>query len=404
MFRKALLFFILLCPTLLLPAVCSSPSARGTVYRVDHLVARGLGPFFEKLRRLERGERMPVRILFFGDSIISGDNLTSQLRRRFQQRFGDGGPGIVNIVDRKYSRLRHSRNLTGGGFRLHFIPFGGLSLPDYPNAGFLGQAVEPLGPAVAVQQSQRPAERVRLILRAGPAGAASQVVFFGGTGREERSVELAPDECRLMEFTGNTTDTVRLAFQPLRGRVFVDAFVLENASGVTLSPVINLGLHQAWMQGVLDHSFECGFRLFDPDLVVYQSGINEAATMRNRRANYTMEMYPVQLDAYYAKLARLAPERPVLIVAPTERLIPGRGGLFVQPEVAPVREHQRRIAAERGQAFFDTYGALGGAGQMAAMMRAGEAHGDATHISFRGGERLSGLIFDALMAAFERYK
>ena len=56
-----------------------------------------LRPFFDKLsQNVPRGR--PVRIAFYGDSIIEGDLITEELRKQLQDRFGGQGVGMVPIT------------------------------------------------------------------------------------------------------------------------------------------------------------------------------------------------------------------------------------------------------------------------------------------------------------------
>lgn len=59
--------------------------------------AAAMVPFYEMLFRLEsrQGEGEPVRVLQFGDSHTASDDWVAEMRTRFQQRFGDGGPGFT---------------------------------------------------------------------------------------------------------------------------------------------------------------------------------------------------------------------------------------------------------------------------------------------------------------------
>ncbi len=54
-----------------------------------------LAPFFRKLARLEQRQGYRVRIVHIGDSHIQSDFLTGELRALFQQRFGNGGRGLI---------------------------------------------------------------------------------------------------------------------------------------------------------------------------------------------------------------------------------------------------------------------------------------------------------------------
>jgi lysophospholipase L1-like esterase len=68
--------------------------------------------------------------------------------------------------------------------------------------------------------------------------------------------------------------------------------------------------------------------------------------------------------------------------------------------------YQRRIAAETGCAFFDTFIAMGGEGTVARWYGAKPKlmGGDFTHPTAQGAEIVGTLIYDALIEAFEMHK
>ena len=63
-------------------------------------------------------------------------------------------------------------------------------------------------------------------------------------------------------------------------------------------------------------------------------------------------------------------------------------------------EEQRKVAAEIGCGFFDTYAAMGGKGSMLVWVRRGLGQADLTHPTGAGAERISDWIFDALMRRY----
>ncbi|MEQ9323780.1 MAG: hypothetical protein RIF41_31745, partial [Polyangiaceae bacterium] len=66
-----------------------------------------LAPFFEKVARLIRGEASDhIRIAVYGDSNLTMDYLTGQLRRALQLEFGDAGHGFV-ALGRPWSHYKH---------------------------------------------------------------------------------------------------------------------------------------------------------------------------------------------------------------------------------------------------------------------------------------------------------
>ncbi len=58
--------------------------------------AAALASFFRALADVKSNRRVePVRIMHFGDSHVAADVLTREIRERFQNEFGDGGPGFI---------------------------------------------------------------------------------------------------------------------------------------------------------------------------------------------------------------------------------------------------------------------------------------------------------------------
>ncbi|MCA9624787.1 MAG: hypothetical protein KC731_37445, partial [Myxococcales bacterium] len=66
-----------------------------------------LAPFFEKVARLLRGQATEhLRIAVYGDSNLTMDFLSGQLRRRLQARHGDAGHGFV-ALGQPWSHYKH---------------------------------------------------------------------------------------------------------------------------------------------------------------------------------------------------------------------------------------------------------------------------------------------------------
>jgi lysophospholipase L1-like esterase len=56
---------------------------------------RPLRRFIAALRARAKGRKTRVRVVIYGDSHIAGELLSGRLRRRLQERYGNGGPGFV---------------------------------------------------------------------------------------------------------------------------------------------------------------------------------------------------------------------------------------------------------------------------------------------------------------------
>ena len=78
------------------PAEAASPRM-SSVVDLGIQNAAAMVPFYEMLhrRRAAAGEGEPLRVLQFGDSHTASDDWAAEVRGRFQQQFGDGGPGFT---------------------------------------------------------------------------------------------------------------------------------------------------------------------------------------------------------------------------------------------------------------------------------------------------------------------
>ncbi|MCA9643546.1 MAG: hypothetical protein KC492_22760, partial [Myxococcales bacterium] len=66
-----------------------------------------MAPFYESLAAIARGKRKePLRIGFYGDSNMTRDFITGQLRRELQKLFGDSGHGYIGLA-KPWSWYKH---------------------------------------------------------------------------------------------------------------------------------------------------------------------------------------------------------------------------------------------------------------------------------------------------------
>ncbi|MDQ6529690.1 GDSL-type esterase/lipase family protein [Flavobacterium sp. LHD-85] len=57
--------------------------------------AKAISDFFEKLEKNEDHKNQKINIVHIGDSHIQGDLMTNEIRKKLQQKFGNGGRGLV---------------------------------------------------------------------------------------------------------------------------------------------------------------------------------------------------------------------------------------------------------------------------------------------------------------------
>lgn len=423
--------------------------------RKDLFLRGNLGPFYEKLKSLEDSqdgrfsfrdnhEERSLRVIFFGDSVIWGDCLTVRLKRRFHETFGDGGRGLLRFVDWAPTRLMDHQNLTRGGFEKKKIPFESFDVPTFPELGFTGFSHRPTGPGARTIQEPAPRtpisdviryqnyrkrnpsapdipevdsprnarygtngeswKKVRLILRQGEdSQARAQLTYRTEEGSLEsmtREIEFQ-GQCQSVEFSIPPSRRIEMSFE---GTPYIDSLAVETDEGISFSAVVMRGLHQAWLLGIPEEQFICGYRKFAPDLLIFQFGINESQTLHYSVQGFNAELYERQLRTLYSRIQKAVPHTSILILGPWDRFLK-QGGYFQPYEAhSRVREIQKRVAFDMGLAYFDGYELLGGTDGLRKAVSRGLIQSDYTHVTYPGGHYMADALFKQLIDDYGEWK
>ena len=99
------------------------------------------------------------------------------------------------------------------------------------------------------------------------------------------------------------------------------------------------------------------------------------------------------------------PEAGILLVSVGDRESKNENGdLRTMPGVKNLIRYQQSIAADSHIAFWNMYDAMGGQGSIVDMIDRKMANLDYTHINFKGGKHLAGILFETLMYGKEQYE
>jgi D-alanyl-lipoteichoic acid acyltransferase DltB (MBOAT superfamily) len=390
------------------------PDKRGGLLYAD-TDHRNLRRFFKRLSDLKAGRRDTVRIVHYGDSLIWGDCYARTVKRLFQKEFGDGGRGIVPPVETLSTALQDHVNTTSSdAFDLHalrrsFNQDGRLyPVPENnPLVGFTGEGAFPRTPQSEIRM-EAPAgsgkiKLVRVFARMPEgvyrAGSECRINLDHGAGTSVKVLKLEPDTTGVASFDVPPCDKIKIHFEGSSGALpSIDAVDVETGRGVVYSTVVRMGIHMAWMNVIPDRFF-IPLREIRPDLLIFQFGINEAASLGSF-PEFTKDILRSQMRGWLNRIKRLLPETDIILIGPPERLMAYQGVLVPMKEAQDVRQVQREEAARAGIAFFDTYESLGGQGQMLKMAASGLAMNDYTHFTIRGGDAAAEGFFNTLMDAY----
>ena len=362
---------------------------------------RAMNAFFSKLLRTERREAAAVtRISHFGDSPLTGDLISGEARARVQAAYGDAGHGFI-LAGRPWGWYGHDGVALKAS---HWKTLSPLLTPG--DGGFHG-----LG---AVSFSGGASARTEIALERG-AFTRLEVTYLvrPGGGRFTATVDEEPP-------TETSTDgparregvvAIRLGKEARRvvltargdGPVSLHGAVLErdgpgivyDALGANGAAVHMLTLLDAegWIQALAARR---------SDLVILSYGTNESGYDGIPGTRYRLDWIEV-----VGRIRRALPGVSILIMAPMDRGTRREdGSIGTMPTIPRIVDAQRKIAAETGCAFFDTFTAMGGEGTMARWYEREPrlVSGDFTHTTKGGSDRVARLLVGAIEEAYRAWR
>jgi len=379
--------------------VDSCPKGMTCIQDYSDSTLRGMNSFYKALDTLAIRPRL-VRVAVFGDSFIEADILTADLREMLQNRYGGCGVGYVTIT-----------SMTNGYRPTVYQHFGGWrSYSPMDPTGFnrAKQGLSchyflPRGKAyVELKGTTKYATHLDTCNQASmffyTKGGVTMTVGINGNS-PETSTFLSANSLQMMKVQGrigsvrwevqkaDSTIFYGLAMDGDRG-VSVDNFSLRGSSGVQL--------HAIPMQTMK------GFNKLRPyDLIILQYGLNIAT-----EHGWNYEIYRQKMHEVICHIKEAFPQAGILLLGVGDRDHKTENGDFrTMPSVKNLIPYQQLIAADNAIAYWSMFEAMGGEGSMAKLVQAKPplANYDYTHLNFRGGKYMAGLLYKALIYGKEQY-
>ncbi len=361
-----------------------------------------LSAFFEHLDLLAAHRTTePLKIITLGNSLISADNVTDVVRERLVERFGDAGRGLV-MVDRfanygPRSRTGYVRPDTWKAFN---FAIGEKGRNVFGLAGVLHEAT-PGGYTEWRLKGETVAELFWLDRKD---GADFDLKADNELLLHVQSAKV--DEPKRLGFK-IPSGTKKLILSAPKGRVSIFSLSLEKESpGVVLDTVGIPGAEASTYLTVQEPLQADHVMARKPRLVMFMLGGNEirrlaftrAAKVEARKAALAKDLVEV-----IGRMQKAAPDAACLVVGPIDAVYNNPDSpmkLKTRPQTDEINELERKVAQDRGCAFFDLYAAMGGKGSLAKFHAHDMLQDDLVHPKGRGFDLLGELMADAILKAY----
>lgn len=341
--------------------------------------------------------KLPVRVVYFGDSQIENDRITSALRKELQERFSGRGPGFVPLDF--YYNTQH---------RLVLETSKNWEIKTFQDKDFINESLL-FKNALLTAANAQGWFRIRRIKRLNP-GPDYQLMKLYYTAKDSCLVTvmqgrdmiysgylIPQNELATLDFQFNRTpDDIRFDFAA-KDSLNIAGLSLETGSGVLVDNIALRGLSYPTFESSDKAAIAQMLGQVKVGLFVLHFGVNLVPALADDYPNFR-RYFQRQIDF----LKRIRPEVPILIIGVSDMAQMHNGQFISYPNIPVIKQVQYEIAMHNHAAFWDLQAFMGGAGAMSRWVNASPALGrkDYVHFSDEGaemvGQELARILLEAL--------
>jgi lysophospholipase L1-like esterase len=360
-----------------------------------------LDEWYESLYQLKTKADRTISIIHIGDSHIQADFITHEVRKNFQQHFGNAGRGLVvparvagsneafNIITRSPITWQAKRCVYPD--QPLPIGIGGITIStDQPNAKlnvYMNDLWLDYSFNAVTLFFQKDSTSYQFAVKD---TSNNELGATGGLASESPLNYSRIALSRSVAAMG--LETLKTAPQQVQATIF--GISLENGNrGILYHAIgVNGAKYAHYNAAALFAQQTAALR---PDIFIISLGTNESLDYP-----YVDRNLPQHIDKLVTSLQAYNPQAKFILVTPPDAF---RKRTRANPGVATVRDHLLRYAAENGLAFWDMYKAVGGAGAAQAWRTLGLLRADGIHFTKEGYAYQGNLLFNALMKGYNQY-
>lgn len=383
-----------------LPELIATPLDVPVPELVDFSAHEQMAKFYEKLARVARGRAKDhVRILMYGDSNLTRDEISGELRRTLQRAWGDGGHGFIG-VGKPWSWYVHENvkhGATANAWKVfnestdqtadRLYGFGGLA-----SQNIIARAEAWVATADAGSPVGKTASHFSVIYLERPGHGAFRVKI---DGKELERIDSSAPEVRAAIRRFDVPEAAhKLEISTEAAIVRLLGVVLERSEPGVVVDTVGIGGVNAELLARGDRALAIQtLRMRQDDLVILLTGGTEPDAPSHLVA--TRELIARHKEAL--------PDAPFMILSP-----PDTAGGSIERPMPSVRveqvEKQKRLAAEEGKTmYWDFRGAMGGKLSIVRFAEHKMAWKDFIHLSTAGAHYMGRRMAYALMRDFAKY-
>ena len=366
-----------------------------------------LAPFLDSINESKR----QVRIMYYGDSQIEGDRITSCLRHALREGRIGNGPGLfLPVMPVMYTKSLWLKS-SASWKRFNYLSYKNGEITDNKLGPFMA-ICRFIPPGEVSPSTEKAWVRIRPSQYADSSSARYDLlrIFYSNTSGRVNikvtadnavvltdSLKKSPDlnemTCNLggakdiiLEFSGRVSPDIYGISIESRDGIIVDNIPLRGSAGLEFTMVDKENLREIYEK-------------LDPNLIILHYGLN---IVRNVRNDYSY--YKRGLKRQIERVKEVAPRSAIMVIGVTDMAASEGDSVESYHNIPSIIRAQAEAADESGAIFWDSYSAMGGKSSIISWSKKKPplAQSDYIHFTYLGADSISKLLYGYIISSGKR--
>lgn len=365
--------------------------------------------FFDTLFGLlenAKNQGTTYRVMYYGDSQIEMDRISSVLREKLQEFFGGSGPNMIPAVQ-PVATISVSQNASGLN---RYAVFGDASnhRASHNRYGVMAQFSQVMGGGSVTFN------RTKHTQAFDKAKSFSTVSVLLGKNSQGFTASLRCDTIATEPKVLNASDEVSLITWELpidikrgtitfKGNAEIYAIMLDGDEGVAIDNVALRGCSGTIFTRINENTMRQSFDLLGTRLIIMQFGGNRMPGITSTKS---ITSYITELEKQIQYMKRVAPKATLLFIGPADMGRSYNGKMGTWRGLPELNDSLRSMALRNHMAYWDMFNVMGGEGSMAQWVKHKPALAgpDYIHFTFTGAQKIGSSLAKSFTIYYDFYK
>ena len=357
---------------------------------------------FEKAQELGK----TYRVMYYGDSQIEMDRISSVLRQKLQELFGGSGPNMIPAVQ-PVATISVSQQASGLN---RYAVYGDASnqRANHNRYGVMAQFSQVVGGGsmtfIRSNHSQALDNVKKISTVSVLLGRNSQnftATLKCGDIATEPKVLPANDSVSLI--TWILPEDIQRGTISFKGNAEIYGILLDGDPGVAIDNVALRGCSGTIFTRINESIARQSFKLLDTKLIILQFGGNR---MPGITTSKSITPYMAELENQINYIKRVAPKATLLFIGPADMGRSYGGKMGTWHGLPELNDSLRAMALRNKVAYWDMFHVMGGEGSMAQWVKHKPALAgpDYIHFTFTGAQEIGSDLARSFTTYYDFYK